>query len=49
VIIADDFSVRESNAIRISLGYPTERFYTGEDPRGNPAIIRRLMRDGKAE
>jgi hypothetical protein len=44
---ADDFSVRDPNAIRISLGYPDERFFTGADPRGNHAIIRRLMRDGK--
>jgi hypothetical protein len=47
VIIADDFTVIEPNSIRISLGYPSERFYTGTDPRANPAIIRRLIQDGK--
>jgi hypothetical protein len=47
VIIADDFTVAESNAIRISLGYPDERFFTGADPRGNPSIIRRLIHDSK--
>ncbi len=47
VIIADDFSVTDPNAIRIGLGYPNEGFFVGIDPRGNPAIIGRLARDGK--
>ncbi len=48
VIIIDDFSVAEPDRIRIGLGYPTERFFVGRDPRGNSAITRRLKKDGKA-
>jgi hypothetical protein len=36
-----------ANSIRIGLGYPSESFYQGEDPRSNPAIFESLEQAGK--
>jgi len=33
--------------IRIELGYPSEIFYTGEDPRSNPEIMQSLQQANK--
>ena len=49
VIILDDiFDSLKQNQIRIKLGYPTESWFKGGDPRSNPRIIERLVRDDKA-
>jgi hypothetical protein len=35
------------NSVLISLGYPTEDFYKGKDPRSDPRIFESLKRAGK--
>ena len=35
------------NSVLISLGYPTEDFYKGKDPRSDPRIFEALRRAGK--
>ena len=37
----------DRHAIQIGLGYPTESFYTGDDPRSNPEIMQALQQAGK--
>lgn len=39
----------KANEIKISLGYPGENFFQGEDPRKNKNIIDRLIKDGKVK
>jgi len=38
---------QQQNIIRIELGYPSESFYSGEDPRSNTAILKSLEKTGK--
>jgi hypothetical protein len=37
----------ERRAIRIELGYPGSDFFSGEDPRSDPAVLEALERAGK--
>ena len=49
VIVLDDPGDHlQANQIRIRLGYPSEKFFKGKDPRNNQQIINRLYRDHKA-
>lgn len=38
---------RESQVIRIDLGYPAGMYFTGEDPRSDPILMKSLERTGK--
>jgi hypothetical protein len=51
VVIEPDclFDSLKTNEIRIKLGYPTENYFKGVDPRNNRKIINRLIGDGKAK
>ena len=35
------------NTIRIELGYPSENFFSGDDPRDDPKLIKSLEQAGK--
>ena len=37
----------DRHTIQIELGYPSESFYSGEDPRSNPEIMQSLRQAGK--
>ena len=37
----------DRHTIQLELGYPSESFYSGEDPRPNPGIMRSLQQAGK--
>ena len=37
----------DQHTIRLELGYPSENFYSGEDPRSNPKIMQSLQQVGK--
>jgi len=37
----------DRHTIRLELGYPSESFYSGEDPRSNPEIMQSLQQTGK--
>ena len=37
----------DRHTIRLELGYPSESFYSGEDPRPNPDIMQSLQQAGK--
>ena len=37
----------KTNFIKLELGYPSESFYQGEDPRSNPVILESLEKAGK--
>jgi hypothetical protein len=39
----------QENTIALELGYPSESFYQGEDPRSNPLIFTSLEKAGKLE
>jgi hypothetical protein len=41
------FGTQQSNTIKLELGYPSQSFYNGEDPRGNPEIMQALEKTGK--
>jgi len=41
--------ISPSETISLELGYPTQGFFTGEDPRDNPAIMQVLQKAGKLE
>ena len=38
---------QQKNTIKLELGYPSEGFYQGEDPRSNPVIMQSLEKAGK--
>jgi hypothetical protein len=38
---------QQENTIKIELGYPSESYYQGEDPRSNPIIMESLEKAGK--
>jgi hypothetical protein len=38
---------QQENTIKIELGYPSEAFFQGEDPRSNPEILESLEKAGK--
>lgn len=47
-VVIDPLEVKpESMFIHISLGYPTEQFFDGEDPRSDPRILDALEEAGK--
>ena len=37
----------DRHTVRLELGYPSESFYSGEDPRPNPDIMQSLQQAGK--
>jgi len=39
----------DRNSIQLQLGYPSELYFTGDDPRSNPAIMQALEKAGKLE
>ncbi len=47
VIILTPLFLLDRHAIQIELGYPSESFFTGEDPRSNPDIMQSLQKTGK--
>jgi hypothetical protein len=47
VTIWKPFGTQQSNTIKLGLGYPSQSFYNGEDPRGNPEIMQALKKTGK--
>lgn len=49
VVVPDSpFDSLRQNQLKIDLGYPTSKYFKGNDPRNNPKIISRLVTDGKA-
>jgi hypothetical protein len=50
VVIRDIwYKSKDCNIIKLSLGYPNEGFFKGEDPRPNSAIFHFLEKAGKLE
>jgi len=49
VILEPSYQPPESDSytIRLELGYPTEKWFKGEDPRSDPRILRALEKAGK--
>ncbi len=47
VVILDVFMVLSSGKLTIELGYPTDKFYKGSDPRLNDELFRYLTDAGK--
>lgn len=47
VVIMLPFTSTEDNIVRISLGYPGESFYKGNDPRNDKSVIEALEKAGK--
>jgi hypothetical protein len=47
VTIWVNLSARQGNTIKIGLGYPSEDFFRGDDPRSSPEIIQSLEKAGK--
>ena len=47
VTIWKPFDVQGSKVIALTLGYPSEDFYSGQDPRDNPAVMESLEKTGK--
>lgn len=47
VVIRSPYSGRFTNTIEIQLGYPTESFYQGQDPRRNALVLKSLAAAGK--
>ena len=39
--------VPDDNTITLQLGYPSQDFYSGEDPRSHPDILHSLEQAGK--
>ena len=49
VVVPDSpFDSLMQNQFKIDLGYPTSKYFKGNDPRNNSKIISRLVADGKA-
>ena len=47
-IVIETLGVAQRQSLRIQLGYPEfQGFYTGDDPRSDPAILEALKSDGK--
>lgn len=47
VIILTPPFLLDRRTIQIGLGYPSESFYSGDDPRSNPDIMQSLQQAGK--
>lgn len=47
VTIWKPFGTQELKIITLELGYPSESFYKGEDPRNNPEVLKSLEQAGK--
>jgi len=47
VTIWKPLSSQEPKVITLELGYPSESFYGGEDPRNNPEVLKSLEQAGK--
>lgn len=46
-VVIDTLPASLQNPIQIQLGYPSGSFFSGEDPRSNPRILRSLEQAGK--